>query len=344
VVARNTGEVHQGIARVQEAQRTLQQIPFDPEMRKLRVFMDLAEAYREADQLPEAIDAFEQASVRLTALGRDETETAGTLFNNWALALQQIGRPIDAEPIYRRAIDISRADRSEQGVSPMLLNNYAFNLSDLARFDQAAGYAERAYARAQEAGDEVVINQSLFVRAGIYRNRHDFPRAAAMLAEVEPRLRKDLLPGHYAFGMLLSQRSLLALERGDLPSALRLGNQAVDLLEAAAKRGKAGRGFLPLMYQRRAKVELQAGRLDAAEVDTERALNLLPKGTQPRGFSSESGRSYLLRARVCKAQGKDEEAHAAAKSAVQHLESGLGPDHPDTRSARQLIGFDQSSK
>jgi hypothetical protein len=41
-----------------------------------------------------------------------------------------------------------------------LLNNYAAILEDLARFDEAAGYAERAYARAQKAGDEVVINQS----------------------------------------------------------------------------------------------------------------------------------------------------------------------------------------
>ncbi len=161
-VARNTGEVQQGIARVQEAQRTLEQAPFDPEMRKLRVLMDLAEAYREAAELPQAISAFEQASVQLTELGRDNTETAGTLFNNWALALKQMGRPLEAERLFRRAIDVSRADQSEQGVSPTLLNNYASALEDLARFDEAAGYAERAYARARQAGDEVVINQSLF--------------------------------------------------------------------------------------------------------------------------------------------------------------------------------------
>jgi hypothetical protein len=55
----------------------------------------------------------------------------------------------------------------------------------------------------------------------------------------EPRLRKDLPPGHYAFASLLSERSLLELERGDLPSALRPANQAVDAVEAANKAGKA---------------------------------------------------------------------------------------------------------
>jgi eukaryotic-like serine/threonine-protein kinase len=335
-VARNTGEAQEGIARVQAAHRALKQTPFDPEMLELRVFMDLAEAYREAGQFREAIGAFEQASVRLAALGRDDTETAGTLFNNWALALYQIGRPLEAERIYRRAIDISRADQSEQGVSPMLLNNYAATLHELARFDEASGYAERAYAKARQAGDEVVTNQSLLMRARIYRDRHDLTRAAAMLAEVEPRLRKDLPPGHYAFASLVSERSLLDLERGDVPSALRLANQAIDMLEGAAKAGKVGGHFLPSLYQRRAKVELQAGYPNDAATDMARALNLFQKEAQPGTFSSTLGRAYLVLARALQAQGKGDEARAAARSAVAHLQSAVGPDHPDTRSARQL--------
>jgi tetratricopeptide (TPR) repeat protein len=329
---------------VQAAQRALKETPFDPEMLRLRVFIDLAEAYREAAQLPEAIQAFEQASAQLSALGRDDTETAGTLFNNWALALLQIGRPLEAERLFRRAIEISRADQSEQGVSPMLLNNYASTLDDLARLDEASGYAERAYARARQAGDEVVTNQSLLTRARIYRDQHDFARGLAMLDEVEPRLRKDLPPGHYAFGSLLSERSLLELERGDLPSALRLANQAVDAVEAATKAGKAGSNYLPAVYLRRAKVELHASSLAAAAGDVAKALDLLQKDAPSQGLSSKWGRAYLLRARVCKAQGKDEEARTAARSAVQHLQSALGPDHPDTRSARQLAGLDSSSQ
>lgn len=343
-VARNTGEAQEGIARVQAAQRALKETPFDPEMLRLRVFIDLAEAYREAAQLPEAIHAFEQASVELTALGRDDTQTAGTLLNNWALALSQIGRPLEAERIYRRAIEISRTDQSEQGVSPMLLNNYASTLDDLARLDEASGYAERAYARARQAGDEVVTNQSLLTRARIYRNQHDFARGFAMLDEVEPRLRKDLPPGHHAFGSLLSERSLLELERGDLPAALRLANQAVNAVEAANKAGKAGRNFLPTLYQRRAKVELQAGRPDVAATDVALALNLLQKDLPPPTLSSKSGRAHLLLARVLIAQGKTDEARAAARTAVEHLQRTLGSDHPDTRSARQLAEADAKQK
>ena len=340
VVARNSGDVQQGIARVQEAQRILEYAPFDPEMRKLRVSMDLAEAYREAAQLPQAIRAFEQAATRLTALGRDDTETAGTLFNNWALALKQMGRPLEAERLFRRAIDISRADQSQQGVSPLLLNNYASALEDLARFDEAVSYASLAYARAREAGDEVAINQSLLGRSRIYRALHDVRRADADLAEVEPRLRKALPPGHYAFAVLLSDRSLLALERGDITSAERLAEDAMNALQASLKAGKAGFNVLPLLYQRQAMVELQAGRPDAAAVDMSKALELLQTNTTPGVLSYRTGRAYLFLARAFKAQGKDEEARAAARTAAENLADAAGANHPDAIAARQLAGLD----
>ena len=343
-VARNTGEVQQGIARVQEAQRTLQQAPFDPEMRKLRVFMDLAEAYREADDLPQAIRAFEQASVQLTALGRDNTETAGTLLNNWALALSTMGRPLNAERLFRRAIEISRVDQTEHGVSPMLLNNYASTLEDLARFDEAFQYAQRANERARQAGDEVVINQSLLALARVYLDQHNATRAAVALAEVEPRLRKDLPPGHYAFASVISIHSLIELERGNIPLALRLADHAIDRLQAITKAGKAGIGFLPVLYQRRAVVELQAGRPEAAATDMAKVLELLQTTTSPGTLSYRTGRAYLLLARALKAQGKEGEARAAARSAVEHLESAAGADHPDTVAARQLTGLAPSGQ
>ena len=343
-VARNAGDARKGIARVQEAQRALQQAPFNPEMRKLRVFMDLAEAYREAAEFPQAIAAFEQAFVELTALGRDNTETAGTLFNNWGLALIQTGRPLEAERLLGRAIEISRADQSEEGVSPMLLNNYAAILQDLARLDEAAGYAERAYTRAQKAGDEVVINQSLLLRSRIYRDQHDVPRAEAALAEVEPRLRKALPPGHFVFAALIADHAMVELERGDTAKALRLADNAIDALQATIKAGKAGASILPLYYQRRGLIKLQAGLLDAAVADLNKALELFQANTAPGVSSFRTGRTYLLLARALKARGKEDDARAAARTAVEHLHSTAGPDHPDTLTARQLAGLDRSSR
>jgi tetratricopeptide (TPR) repeat protein len=226
----------------------------------------------------------------------------------------------------------------------VLLTNYASALEDLARFDEAADYAERAYARAHAAGDEAVINQSLLARSRIYRAQHDVTRAEAALAEVEPRLHKALPPGHYAFAMLISDRSLLEMERGKTASALTLADQAIETLETTVKAGKGGPNVLPLLYQRRAMVELQASRPEAASADMTKALNLFQTNTAPGVFSYRTGRAYLFLARALKAQGKNEEARAAARTAAEHLQSAAGPDHPDTRSARQLASLDPSAQ
>ena len=335
-IANHRGASPEAIARVQAAQRLLQVSPVRSEMLELRVLMDLAEAYRGAGQFREAIAAFEQSSARLASLGRDDTETAGTLYNNWALALWQLGRPLEAEPIFRRAINISRADNTDRAVSPMLLLNYGKALRDLGRTDAAADYAERAYAKAEQTREQVVVNQSLLFRALIYLDRHDLARAESMLAEVEPRLRKALPPGHYAFSAIPSEQSLIDLARGDLPAALQHANQAVAIYEAAMKAGKAGESGMPMLLLRRSMIELQLARADEATTDAARGLKLLQAAAQPGTFSSSLGRAYLTVGRALQAQGKHEEARAAFASAAEHLQHSLGPDHPDTRSAQQL--------
>jgi eukaryotic-like serine/threonine-protein kinase len=336
-VAREGGDARQGIARAEAAQKALRQSPL-PQQGTLAIntSIDLAESYRTAGQNREAGAAFEQAALLLTATGRDETETAVVLFNNWGMALNQLGHPIEADKVYRRAIEISRAGQTEEAVSPMVLNNYAKVLRDLGRLDEAADYAERAYAKAQKAGHQLVINQSLLERAVIYRERKEFTRAAAMLAEVEPRLRRSLPPGHYAFGSLASQEALVALGRGEQQLANRLADQAVAIDEAAIKAGGEGSDYLPTVLLRRCTVEIAGGRSDAAVADANRALNMLLAAAQPGAFSSVLGRAYLTLGRALQGQGKPDQARTAFRSAAEQLQSAVGPDHPDTRAAVEL--------
>jgi len=294
------------------------------------------EAYRDAGQLREASAAFEQAAALLTSLGRDDTQTAGTIFNNWALALNQLGRPLEAERIYRRAIDISRDDQREQTVSPMLLINYARSLRDLGRLDEAADYLERGYAKAQQADDQVVINQSLLLRASVYRGLGDLTRAAEMLSEVEPRLRRNLPTGHIAFASLASERARNAQASGDLSTALDLANQAMAIAEASVKAGRQGVDNLPILLVHRSDIELQLRRPDEAAADAARALTMLQQAAQPGTLSSTLGRAYFALGRALLGQGHRDEGRAALRSAVEHLQSALGSDHPETRSARQL--------
>ena len=89
---------------------------------------------------------------------------------------------------------ISQENPAEEGVSPQLLNNYVATLIHLYRFDEAGNHANRAFAEAEKAGDEILIVQTLLMRARVYRGQHDLAHSDAMLALAEPRMRRSLPP------------------------------------------------------------------------------------------------------------------------------------------------------
>ncbi len=336
-VAQQRGDSQEGITRIQAAQRILRASPFDADVPELHVSMELAEAYRMAGQNQHAVPAFEQAAKLLSSLGRDDTQTAVALLNDCALALDQLGRPVESERLYLRAIHISRAGETDETVSPLLLNNYAKTLLHLGRLEDAAQHAERAYIKAIHVDNQLATSQSMYVRALIYLDQYDLDRAAAMLRELEPRLQRTLPSGSYWFAALISAQALLAERRGTLPLASTLADQAVAATEDAVKAGRQGVDFLPIALLRRSSVRLKTGHRDEAAADATRALDLLRKSSQPGTFSAYIGRAYLTLGYALHAQGKYDNCHAALRSAVEHFSHTLGEDHPETRKARQLV-------
>ena len=342
-VARESDLSQEGIARALAARELVKQSPLQSELLELRTLMDLAESYREAGQYRDAIPVFEQASRLMESLGRDDTQNAGTLLNNWALALHDDGRPLEAEKLFRRAIDISRGGQSEDAVSPMLLNNYARTLRVLGRWKEAARTAERAYFKAKQADDRTVFKQAMMLRARVYIDQHDFVRATAMLAEADAMFRRDLPPGHSAFTVLTSEHALLEMERGNLEPALRLANEAMDKIGAAAQSGKGQAAYLvSFLLLRRSDIERRLSKNSEAVADASRALSLLRAAADPGKSSCEVGRAYLLLARALQAERRTDEARSAFRSAAEQLEPTVGSDHPDTRAARQLAGLETS--
>lgn len=335
-VANESGASGEAIARGEAAKKLLEGSPLPSKTADLRVQMNLAESYGSAGKFREALPAFEKVSSLMTELGCDDTETAGTLFNNWGLALHLAGRPLDAEKYYRRAIEISRASHSDEAVSPMLLINYARTLRELGRGAEAASYAERGYDKAQRSGDQVVINQALLLRARIYRDRGNLARAQTMLADVEPRLRRALPAGHIAFASLASEQSLLAFARGDLVSALQHANQALAITQASVSAGHGGDDYVSYLLIARADIERALGRTEDAAADASQALSALQKSAEPGAYSNALGRAYFSLGRALQREGKLDQAHTAFVLAADHLQNTLGANHPDTLSARQM--------
>jgi serine/threonine protein kinase len=335
-VSREEGQVGEAVHRMETARSILRASPFDSDALEMTISLDLAASYSDAARDKEALAEFQRAGTLMSSLGRDETETAVVLYDGWALELDQVGRPLEAEKIFRRVIDISRDSPTEDAVSPMVLNNYARVQRELNHLSQAADYAERAHSKAVQTGDELVISQSLLELARIYCAQHDPARAEAMVAEVEPRLRKQLPPGHYAFAAIFSQRGLIAMEKQDLSTAFRLLDQAIVMLEATVKAGGAGAFSLPGLYLDRSKIELAMGHADRAEADANLAIAMLHPDAHPGDVSSKIGHAYLAQAHALAAEGKTAQARAIATQALAQLQGSLGPDHPDTQSARSL--------
>src|ERR1039457_1173105 len=145
--SRQAGRTQEGLARIQTAQHIVQASPLATEILKLNTSLDLASAYSDAGQDSEALSSFQDAASFLSSLGWQQTQTSITLFNDWALELDQIGRPIQAEKVERRAIDIARDGDNEDAVIPIVLTNYARILRKLDRLDEASDYARRSSGR-----------------------------------------------------------------------------------------------------------------------------------------------------------------------------------------------------
>jgi tetratricopeptide (TPR) repeat protein len=330
LVARDATDATRAIERAQAAQALLPKLRYPSTVLEMHVVMALAAAYDEANQFPAAVDMFERADAQLVALGRENTEAAGGLYNNWGLTLHLMGQTLKAEELLRKAVRISSADGTDKNVSPMRFANLSRTLLDLEQNAEAARDADLAYTRARALGDEIVVSQSLLMRSRAYRNLGDFARAEQVVSEAESRYRRTgahpLLSAAVAY-----ERAMLAQARGDADAAIAAADKAVTI----AERG-TDEVALAIFLLRRAELELAQKRFDRALADAQRASPLYRQIAGPGALSSYVGRCYLVQGSALAASGQTAEARGAFSSAVEHLRPTLGADHPQTRLAERL--------
>jgi len=333
-VMMEAGEAERGIEHALTAERLAAASGLGSGLLKMTLAMDVAEAYRMAGRNAEASAAFEVAFARLTALGRERTEKAGTLLNNWGLARFLLGHPVEAEQMFRRAVDIASADGAGASVSPMLTLNLARTVIENGRAAEGLEMAERAVDDARKAGDQLVEVQSLLVRSAGNRELGHFSRSDELLAQFERVQKERGMPSdHIAFAALASERAAVALGRGDFSAAAAAADNAVAIAEAS----RQARDALPRMLLRRANVALAAGRMAVATTDATRALALEQAMSEPGSRTSRLGRCYLALGEAHRAEGRSAEARATLADAIAHLEPSLGADHVLTVRARELL-------
>jgi eukaryotic-like serine/threonine-protein kinase len=338
-IAINAQRSDEAVTRALTARQLLTQSPVHSDPEDLGSIIVLASAYNHAQRRGEAIAAYKLASERLKSLGRDDTEMASSMLNNWGLTLLRAGQPLQAETIFQRVLEIDRDGSGESSVTPTTLSNYAYVLYQLGRLDRAADYAERAYTKAVASGDEMAAGQALMHRARIYRAKGDPARSAEMLSEVRSRLEGKARPGALPFAVLAAELALNARAAGDLRKAKRLIDDAINTMEALGRAGRGSPEYEGKMLTQRSEIEFQLGQTADAVADASRGLPMVQQASVPGGSSVDVGRANLVLGRGLQAQGKSEPAQAALRSAAENLEATLGLDHPDTVEARQLAGL-----
>ncbi|HYM43203.1 MAG TPA: serine/threonine-protein kinase [Steroidobacteraceae bacterium] len=337
-VAVQAADMELAVRRSQQAVEVLKQVPFPHEVAQLHVEEELAAALSQAGHYREANEAFSVGWPKLVALGRDDTIGAGTWLNNWAVAQINLGRPLEAQQLLRRANELEQTGQAGQVASPVRMSNYARALLELARFDEAARFAQDALKEATRADNHIAMIQSRLWLARILLAQHDRERPAVLLDEAEAAMLRFLPAGHYAFGLLPAERALVARDRGDLPLARALIDDAIAKVSGPVRSGRVIPVLLPTFLTERAEIELAARQLQAADADLHRALDLLTAGAQPGDYSIYVGRAQLALARVLSAEGKGDETRQVAQLAMQQLAKSGGEDHPETRAARELSG------
>lgn len=329
--AKVLGDTQLAIWRAESAAQALKEVPFGHDLNDLRVYALLPEALGNAGRYREALPAFADLWRRVEALGRQDTLRGSVWLNNWGVALIGAGRPLDAEARLRRAVQINAA-------APGRLDNYAGAQLELGRVQEAEDSLARAYSVSKANNNSRFIARDQVRLARIYREKHNLTAAAQMLDQAEATMRQIYSRESYEFATVVAERALIASDRGEYGVALNLMGQAMQICEQAAQHGHPGAQLLPDLLGRRAMIELGAAAYPVAEADARKAIALLAQDAAPGDYSSYGGRAHLVLARALSAQGKPAEARQEAQEAARQLEKAVGPDHPDTRAAREMSG------
>jgi serine/threonine protein kinase len=338
-LARDADDAERGVATAEEAQRRLAASGAGSALFELQVAMDVAEAQRVAGNSRRAERAFAAAWERLEALGLAETETAGTLLNNWALVVNALGRPLESEALFRRAIALQGTGDAEAPASPMLLVNLGRSLMELGRYAEAEDACSRGYAEAKRTGDEVAQRFALFAWSLVDTRSGRLDEAERLLSELDSALRKALPPGHYHFAVHLAQEGLLEQRRGHLALAREKMDRAIALVDASPQRA-AG---LPALLVRRSALALAQGEIEQARADAALALELEEASSGADAVSFRLGRAKVALGSALAALGRREEAAAAFTAGVALLEPTLGADGPETVEARRLAAAEAAT-
>jgi tetratricopeptide (TPR) repeat protein len=253
----------------------------------------------------------------------------GATYNNLAVLLQVEGKYAEAEPLFRRAIEIDeRALGKEHGAT---YNNLAVLLQVEGKYAEA----EPLFRRAIEI-DEKALGKEHPDVARDYNNLALFLQGQGKYAEAEPLYRRAIEIDEKALGMdhpniavWYTNVAEFLEDQGKYAEAERFLRRAIEIGEKTL--GKE-HPTVATRYNNLAFMLEAQGKYAEAEPLYRRAIEVDEKALGREHPSV--ARDYNNLAFMLQDQGKYAEAEPLYRRAIDILQASLGPEHPKTLTAK----------
>ena len=316
------------LADVQEALRTLGTPRPDQRTEGIRMRSTLASIQAKLGQSAAAAQQFRQGLSDLESMGRGETETANTLYNNLGVLLNNAGRPIEAAQAYLKAMLVMRRVGHPD---PITEGNYARVLIDLGRPREAIHLTDDALASLAQMSNREVGATISFFGAPAWCAIGDMARCGSLIKQAQDVFASAPPHDRGAVGALAMRAAQLDEQRGNIRAARDEMRHAVADFEGIHHRNlmKA----LALL----ARLDLEMGDFHEAQQNSERAVTLARSRMEGFEHTAWVGSALLSKGLVQHAQGDDRAARGTLKSALAELSDAAGGDAPETVEARRAL-------
>ncbi|HET8945632.1 MAG TPA: protein kinase [Candidatus Polarisedimenticolia bacterium] len=305
----------------------LARVDSPPPVRRIEAQALLAYGYYLSHQMAKADAQYAEIADGLQRAGRERTTLAADTYNNWSLVHYE-GNLSRAEPLCRRAVELRRAVEGADGIAPSVTFNHAGVLLQLARYDEAEPLYQETIRVARARQFPLIETDAMLELSDLYTRRGEFARAAAQLETLGPLLTGPN-PNAFRLVQLAFYRGRLALARHDAASARSLFAGVVDTFE----KRNSHLSLRVFALVGLAQAEQETGDLAAAGATARHAKEIALTFVEKDAPSYLIGLSEARIASIEAATGDAAGARTSYGSALRHLKTTLGEDHPETRAA-----------
>jgi serine/threonine-protein kinase len=273
---------------------------------------------------------YERAVGELVRGGRDHDWLTATILTHWAIVTTNSGNPRHALELYDRSMGIYAQNGIDAYARPIASYNRARTLEQMGRLREARdGYA-MCEKSSDERHDPLARVYCLLGLGSVSQAQGELPAAVSYLATASSLAGVPLPENYPAAPRIQILRGVLAMKQGHLEEARASFDTLIERNYAA-----------PITYdglRARAELNLQEGRISAAESDARRMFDLARQAQGTLPYSDRTGIGWLTLGQVLARQGDSAGAGNAYRQAIDNLVNTVDADHPMLLRARQLAG------